>query len=234
MNIPETGKESHEQKSKYMGAGLHIAKISSIEPGQSKDGVPYRDKRGYPCVLITFRNKKGETIRRFYYYSDKPAGHESRTNDKLKCTTEWILANLKNALGVGTKAASEEDIKNIPIWLPVIMTEFMTKDRVKLTKNGTPIRYPEVGVNYWPGTMKYEEVKAKIDGVDCQVKKDKQPTGYFLEVKENQDPNKFDCDQKDGGNVEKGSAGESAADMVDDTNVSDAETVKTEGPSEVW
>ena len=78
MNIPETGKESHEERGKIMGSGMHIAKISSIEP------TTYTDRRGYPSLKVTFRNKKGETISKNFYYSDKAADHPSRFDEKIQ------------------------------------------------------------------------------------------------------------------------------------------------------
>ena len=233
MNIPITGSESHETRTPTMGAGLHLVKIKSIEPGADRYGKPYTDKRGYPSVRITFRNKKGEEISKLYYYSDKPANDPSRADKNQKCTREWILGKLKNALGIGTKEVPFEQIRDIAIWVAIIMKRYKTKDGEVLTKSGEPISSSEVGVDYWPGSTPYEEIISRIDGVDCQVHKDAQPTGLFLEYTKVNDISKFDCDQNTEGHsrVEQSNNNDDAGKIVDNTS---SEETSSEETSDQW
>lgn len=219
--IPQTSKESHEKKSgKVMGWGLHLAKISEVKPGEKANGIPIVDKNGNPCIKVIFRNKKQQTIDRLFFYKK-----DSSTN----CPSEFIIANWKSALGLGTGSATLEEIQSKSIWIAVLRTEYF-KNKVQLTKGGNPIVYGEVGVEFWPGDTPYEKVKENCDGKDPQVDKEEKPTGgYFYAMNPKANPKSFKgCDQQNTGTVT--TQEEQPKDAIQETEGE----VKKDEPGDVW
>ena len=166
--IPQTRKESHESKFKTMGWGLHKVKISKIEPGEKKNGSPIVDGNGNPSIKVTFRNQKGENIDKLFFYAK---------DENTECKAEFMLGDFKNALGLGTEGAEDDDVKDKTLWIIVVRTEYYNTSGQQLTIDGEPIVYGEVGAKFFPGTMDYDEVKSKVKGKDPQVDKDVIPKG---------------------------------------------------------
>lgn len=112
--------------SNYMKPGLHRMRITKIEPWTKyKSAEKMVDKRGYSGLEITFVNEKGESIADGFYYSDLPANHPNRADDNKKCKSEFLLSNLKRALGFGNEAVPVDKLKAAWCWGIVGLEQFI-------------------------------------------------------------------------------------------------------------
>ncbi len=115
VGFPAT-EESTGGSGNYMTAGMHRMKISSMTEWLDKNKQPKIDKRGYKGLYITFINEQGQTISDGFYYSKEPLNSPKRSDDNLKCKSEYFLTNLKTSLGFGKEPVSSAELKAPWCW----------------------------------------------------------------------------------------------------------------------
>jgi hypothetical protein len=114
IGFPETSESSDGD---FMKPGLIRMKIDKIvEWKNSKTKEPMTDKRGYPGLEITLINESGEMIKDGFYYSKEPLKSPSRSDKNSKCKSEFLLMNLKKALGFGTEIVPPAQLKSKWCW----------------------------------------------------------------------------------------------------------------------
>jgi hypothetical protein len=99
-----------------MSPGLHRMKILSIKPFVDKSGKELKDKNGNPGLDITFINVNKETINGGFYYSTLPIGDPGRKDDNIRCKSEFLLTNMKKALGFPEGEVSKEQLAKAKCW----------------------------------------------------------------------------------------------------------------------
>jgi hypothetical protein len=100
----------------YLPPGLHRVKISAIKVWVDFNKVAKKDNNGNPGVEITFIDANKRTIKEGFYYSTLPIDHAGRKDDNVRCKSEFLLTNLKTALGFGTGAVTENQLKSAKVW----------------------------------------------------------------------------------------------------------------------
>lgn len=99
-----------------MGPGLHKMKIVSIKELKDKSGNSKKDKNGNPGLEITFVNANKEKISDGFYYSTLPLGDAGRKDDNVRCKSEFLLTNLKKALGFPEGEVTQEQLSKAKCW----------------------------------------------------------------------------------------------------------------------
>jgi hypothetical protein len=136
LEVPETA-----EGGSYMGAGMHLVKIHSIEVAKDDNGNPKRDKNGNPALKFVFENRASESISQIYYYSPLPVNHPDRLDDNKRCKSEFKLTQLKKAFGFGNKAITTEELKTKKCWMAVRQTNYEDAAGNPIVKDGKQKSY---------------------------------------------------------------------------------------------
>lgn len=137
--LPETA-----EGGSYMGAGMHLVKIHSIENAKNDDGTPKKDKNGNPGLKIVFENRGGESISQVYYYSPLPVNHPDRLDDNKRCKSEFKLTQLKKAFGFGTRSITTEELKTKKCWMAIRQTNVEDAAGNPILKDGRQKSYTSI------------------------------------------------------------------------------------------
>ena len=68
--------QSMTKDPEYLGKGVHLVKITSIEKNLSQDGTPVTDKNGNPSLKVTCKDTEGKLfIDRISYVVRRTSGY---------------------------------------------------------------------------------------------------------------------------------------------------------------
>ena len=129
-----------------MPVGAHIVKVNAVF--NTKNGQPIKpDKNGNAGLEIVFINQAKLEISKVFYYSADP---------NVKCSTEFLLARLKGAMGLNPKEEQAvSEMKKKKVWLivgKVTYIDLHTQQQI-YNHDGNPVSFNEVYGEFY----KYEE-----------------------------------------------------------------------------
>jgi len=119
--------QSKTKDAEYLGKGVHLVRITSIEANLDRDKNVITDKNGNPSLKITSKDEKGKLfIDRIYYGSEK---------------VQWVLDGMMKALGVdNTKGSvSKDEVIGKEVFVAIEEVKYVDAEGNQLYKdNGTP------------------------------------------------------------------------------------------------
>ena len=123
--------QSQTKEQEYLGKGIYLAKILSIEPNVDKDGKDIKSQKGYSSLKVTLEDQKskGKFTDIIYYGGEK---------------VQWVLDGLMKAIGVDNTqgGVSKEQAIGQEVFLILQQTNYVDAEGKQIMKdNGKPKSY---------------------------------------------------------------------------------------------
>lgn len=100
----------------YMEAGFHEMHITKVIPWMDRDGIPKKDTRGFPGVMIYFTNRSGATASAGFYFDPRPLNDPDRDDPQNSCKSEYLLDRLKAVAGLTQESSKPQEYTKKWFW----------------------------------------------------------------------------------------------------------------------